>query len=155
MKQGLPPPHGGNNNGHLIKIPTNQREFLKPKGGSKTTHHPKAFLNLTRQRIEEEIVEVRDTIEEIKTALREPRSETSAFTMGSACGTDVALLELNACIATKQQTYLEALLATKRRLEGGTYGRCDSCGHLIETGRLQATPIAKQCLSCKKRNGSR
>ena len=33
----------------------------------------------------------------------------------------------------------------------GSYGRCDSCGQLIEPARLEALPQATLCLECKAR----
>jgi len=33
----------------------------------------------------------------------------------------------------------------------GSYGRCDSCGQLIEPARLEALPQATMCLECKAR----
>ncbi len=34
------------------------------------------------------------------------------------------------------------------RLAAGTYGRCQSCGHPIEAGRLSARPSARTCVAC-------
>jgi RNA polymerase-binding transcription factor DksA len=36
-----------------------------------------------------------------------------------------------------------------RRLQEGTYGKCDACGVLIEKPRLKALPFAKLCLKCQ------
>ena len=38
-----------------------------------------------------------------------------------------------------------------RRIEDGTYGRCEGCGGAIGKMRLQAFPRATLCLTCKQR----
>jgi DnaK suppressor protein len=39
------------------------------------------------------------------------------------------------------------------RIDKGTYGRCESCGAPIPEDRLDARPVARLCLTCKKRAG--
>jgi DnaK suppressor protein len=38
-----------------------------------------------------------------------------------------------------------------RRIEGGTFGRCTSCGERIEPERLDALPYTTMCMDCKRR----
>jgi RNA polymerase-binding protein DksA len=38
-----------------------------------------------------------------------------------------------------------------RRIEGGTYGICRTCGRPISPERLEAIPYADQCIDCKRR----
>lgn len=38
-----------------------------------------------------------------------------------------------------------------RRIDAGTYGRCESCGKQIETERLEAIPYSTLCMDCKRR----
>ena len=54
----------------------------------------------------------------------------------------------------------EGLLETMRevdaaldRIEKGTYGRCESCGDAIPSERLEARPVARLCVACKRRAG--
>ena len=35
------------------------------------------------------------------------------------------------------------------RLQNGTFGSCESCGHAIPLERLKAIPYARLCLGCK------
>ncbi len=44
-----------------------------------------------------------------------------------------------------QETLNEVALAL-RRLEDGTYGRCEVCGEPIEPARLEAMPATKFCI---------
>jgi DnaK suppressor protein len=37
------------------------------------------------------------------------------------------------------------------RIEGGTYGKCETCGNEIDAERLEAIPYATQCIDCKRR----
>jgi DnaK suppressor protein len=39
-----------------------------------------------------------------------------------------------------------------RRMDAGTYGRCERCGEAIEPARLEALPYARLCLDCKRRD---
>ena len=36
------------------------------------------------------------------------------------------------------------------RIEQGTYGRCENCGKDIPVERLEARPVARLCMACKK-----
>ena len=39
------------------------------------------------------------------------------------------------------------------RMEAGTYGQCESCGNTIPPERLDARPVARLCMSCKRLAG--
>jgi DnaK suppressor protein len=39
-----------------------------------------------------------------------------------------------------------------RRMDAGTYGRCERCGQMIGPARLDALPYARLCLECKRRD---
>ncbi len=45
---------------------------------------------------------------------------------------------------------IDAALA---RIDEGTYGSCESCGQPIGDERLDARPVARLCVSCKRRAG--
>jgi DnaK suppressor protein len=52
----------------------------------------------------------------------------------------------------------ELLAQTERvlaKIEGGTYGVCESCGEPIGKARLQAFPRATLCVACKQREERR
>jgi len=38
------------------------------------------------------------------------------------------------------------------KLEAGSYGICDDCGHAIAADRLEALPAASQCVACAAGN---
>lgn len=43
--------------------------------------------------------------------------------------------------------------AALERIERGTYGSCESCGKAIGDERLDARPVARLCVSCKRAAG--
>lgn len=43
---------------------------------------------------------------------------------------------------------LEEVDVAVRRLDDGTYGRCEQCGAAIDTDRLRARPVARHCMLC-------
>lgn len=46
---------------------------------------------------------------------------------------------------------LRAVADALRKLDEGTYGRCDECGAEIDPARLEALPTATRCRACKER----
>jgi len=46
---------------------------------------------------------------------------------------------------------INQLTAALRRVEDGSYGRCERCGRDIEPARLKALPEATTCLACQER----
>lgn len=43
---------------------------------------------------------------------------------------------------------IRVIQSALERIEGGTYGACDSCGEDIGLARLKAVPEATRCVSC-------
>ena len=43
--------------------------------------------------------------------------------------------------------------AAIERMEAGTYGTCENCGKPIGDDRMDARPVARLCLDCKRRAG--
>lgn len=41
--------------------------------------------------------------------------------------------------------------AALSRMEAGTYGTCESCGAEIPDERLEARPVARLCMACKRK----
>ncbi len=59
-------------------------------------------------------------------------------------GIDYSLLEM------KYEQYKDIADAF-RKLQSGAYGLCEECGQEIDIKRLEATPLARFCISCKQR----
>ncbi len=65
-------------------------------------------------------------------------------------GTDNFEQEMSVSLLENQDQILEAIAAAMRRLENGTYGRCELCGKEIPKARLHATPYAPYCIECAR-----
>ena len=57
---------------------------------------------------------------------------------------DLALLQ-------NAERLLEQVRDALRRLDDGTYGKCESCRKPIDPARLEALPYATLCLRCQQR----
>jgi DnaK suppressor protein len=55
--------------------------------------------------------------------------------------------EVQAIVGTLRETLAE-IDAALAKLEQGAYGQCESCGGEIAEARLDAMPMARQCISC-------
>jgi DnaK suppressor protein len=49
------------------------------------------------------------------------------------------------------ELHLAEIETAQRRIDDGTYGRCESCGQSIAPARLEARPIARTCIDCAGR----
>jgi DnaK suppressor protein len=52
-------------------------------------------------------------------------------------------------LAASHQDVLDAL----RKMDEGTYGRCENCNKEIAQERLEAIPSARLCVACKQKAG--
>lgn len=55
--------------------------------------------------------------------------------------------QVGALIA-QARAHLAELEAAEQRLAGGTYGICERCGGAIAPARLEARPVARECIAC-------
>ena len=67
--------------------------------------------------------------------------------------TDQAVAELDNNFLLKlrgrEQKLLKKIDEAISRIDGGTYGICESCGGEINTKRLEARPVTTLCIECK------
>ena len=56
--------------------------------------------------------------------------------------------ELTLSLLGSERTALDQIEAAIRRIEDGSYGRCEKCGGKIPKSRLEAIPYAAQCVRC-------
>jgi DnaK suppressor protein len=63
---------------------------------------------------------------------------------------EVALATLN-----NEESLLGECLAALQRIEGGTFGRCVTCGHAIAAARLEAAPYVRDCIRCARKAESK
>jgi DnaK suppressor protein len=74
---------------------------------------------------------------------------------------DRASLEIDSALTFRIKER-DGMLARKvrdalRKLDEGTFGRCEDCGCMIPEKRLLARPVATRCIQCKEKqeNGER
>jgi DnaK suppressor protein len=117
---------------------------------------------------ERELAEVRQELEAEANGLREDISSAEseiAARLGDAVG-DAGDDSADAGAKTFQREHELALTENARELlaqtervldkiDGGTYGVCESCGEPIGKARLQAFPRATLCVACKQREERR
>jgi RNA polymerase-binding transcription factor DksA len=46
---------------------------------------------------------------------------------------------------------LAAINAALERIDAGTFGSCEECGHDIGRDRLQSVPYSRQCIDCARK----
>jgi RNA polymerase-binding protein DksA len=70
-------------------------------------------------------------------------------------GTDAFEQELTLDLLGNEKKVLEQIDAALKRIEDGSYGRCEECGRNISKARLAAIPYAALCVRCaaKAENG--
>ncbi|MGA2259231.1 MAG: TraR/DksA family transcriptional regulator [Thermoguttaceae bacterium] len=70
-------------------------------------------------------------------------------------GTDAFEQELTLDLLGNEKKVLEQIDAALKRIEDGSYGKCEECGRNITKARLDAVPYAALCVQCaaKAENG--
>lgn len=88
--------------------------------------------------------------------LGEPIESPGQMTYGSqaAAASHVFEQQRDLALRDRSRAELTKVDAALRKLDDGTYGRCESCGLPIAPERLEAIPWAPSCIDCA-RKGSR
>jgi RNA polymerase-binding transcription factor len=105
---------------------------------------------------------IRAQLESLRVELTTECEQTAATAaaagqLGDGAGDD----EVDSGARTSQREQQMSVVATirdrqdqvehaMRRLDGGTYGRCEVCGQPIAPERLAAFPSATTCIGCKR-----
>src|SRR3989344_41682 len=59
-------------------------------------------------------------------------------------------LDRNMALARELESRLSEIVKTKKKIEEGSYGKCDNCSQDIPLKRLQAMPVAVFCINCAR-----
>jgi DnaK suppressor protein len=51
-------------------------------------------------------------------------------------------------VLAKVREELDEVEEAMKRVEDGSYGRCESCGSTLATEELDASPLARRCGAC-------
>jgi len=137
----------------------------KPKKKRKLTTRTLVLKKLASKTSEEErkITLRRFLINKREEIVREAKTEISKYIKGETKQIvdtalddgDWAVVDLSEDISLKQlNTHRENLLKideSLRKLEEGTYGRCEECGEEISEERLKVLPFAIYCRDCQEK----
>ncbi|HXX59233.1 MAG TPA: TraR/DksA C4-type zinc finger protein [Dehalococcoidales bacterium] len=104
-----------------------------------------------KTRLESEKLRLLDEIEQLQAAGRpsDERRDGSPFGKREEEATESQELERRLALERSIKEQLAALENALGKINGGTYGKCESCGKPIEPARLEAIPQARRCLRCK------
>jgi len=87
-----------------------------------------------------------------KTTVKDATGDLSSYSYHMADqGTDNMEREMAFAFASKGSRLLYHLDEALRRIEKGTYGKCQSCSKQIQVARLRAVPHARFCIACKSK----
>jgi len=131
-----------------------QAELPKPKlnqkgYGAEDLSRFKQIILEKRKEILDELEILRNTIMDSTTG--EYTSENPSYSLHMEQGTDAMEREKTFLLASREGKFLNYLDDALQRIEKGEYGRCSTCGKLIEKERLEAVPHAQMCFACKSK----
>jgi DnaK suppressor protein len=129
----------------------------KKKSSNKKQNFSKEDLKKIREelikekaKILEELLRIRD--ESLKKSQKDSSGDLSGYTLHMAdMATDLYDREFSLELAEGERERLYALDDAIKRIDEGTYGRCDMCGGYISRQRLKAMPQAQYCIECQEK----
>jgi len=65
-------------------------------------------------------------------------------------GTDAYMQELSATLLENENYIFDEVVAALKRLDDGTFGRCQECGEGVAAERLEALPYTPFCVRCSE-----
>jgi RNA polymerase-binding transcription factor DksA len=65
-------------------------------------------------------------------------------------GSDTFEQELSLSLLENENQQLAEVVAAVRRIDEGTFGRCEDCSKQISMERLKAVPYARLCIDCAR-----
>jgi len=119
----------------------------KQKYSKEELEHFKSIILEKKKEIIEELDALKENM--MDTTTGEYATENSTYSTHMEQGTDAMEREKTFLFASREGRFLNYLEDALARIEKGDYGRCVTCGKLIEKERLEAVPHASQCLQCK------
>ncbi len=119
--------------------------------GKKDLEYFRDIINEKKKEILEELEVLRDTMMDSTTG--EYTNENPTYSTHMEQGTDTMEREKTFMFASRESKFFNYLEDALKRIETGDYGRCITCGKLIEKERLEAVPHSQQCLTCKLQRG--
>ncbi|MBI4515315.1 MAG: TraR/DksA family transcriptional regulator [Deltaproteobacteria bacterium] len=107
----------------------------------------KALLKSARERLLEMR---RQVLREIDNDLKEGREGTKNDGMDTYdLASEERDREISFILSDREREKLQAIQEALERIEGSSYGICDSCESEIAPARLEAMPFTRLCVSCQ------
>lgn len=76
----------------------------------------------------------------------------SSFNKSSEAASEQIETERQMSLVQRLNMQLAEVEHCLKKIENGTYGKCDDCGQPIPEARLEALPKASHCLACKAKH---
>lgn len=87
----------------------------------------------------------------LKKSPKEATGELSTYRTHIAdLGSDTYQKEIAAYLTTQETQILIKIDKALRKIEEGTYGKCEKCNKNIDEERLETIPYAEFCINCQK-----
>ena len=67
-------------------------------------------------------------------------------------GQEAGELDRNQAMVNTLEKERKDIENTLKKIEAGTYGKCETCSDNINPARLKAMPVASLCISCAKKS---
>ncbi len=104
-----------------------------------------------REQLLEQLTSIKG--ENLSKSQKDSSGDLSGYTLHMAdMATDLYNREFSLELAEGERERLINLEEALKRIEEGSYGRCDSCGGAIPKQRLKVLPQAKYCIKCQEKN---
>ena len=129
-----------------------KKKASNKKGGFTKQELKKIREELVKEKakILEELLRIRG--ESLKKSQKDSSGDLSGYTLHMAdMATDLYDREFSLELAEGERERLYALDDAIRRIDEGTYGKCDMCGCKISKQRLKAMPQASHCIECQEK----
>jgi DnaK suppressor protein len=105
-----------------------------------------------RDKFQAKLLDLRKTIlREIQDDMKEGReSEAGDGRDNYDIASDERDREINLLLGDRERKKLAQIDEALQRLDDGEYGECEECGGEIATGRLDAMPFTRLCVTCQE-----
>jgi DnaK suppressor protein len=119
----------------------------------------KRQLESYRQRLKQLESRLQADAQAVSDQAREPSGGQGAGELSNApmhlgdMGTEEFLQDINATLLENEEFLVSEVHEALRRIDTGTFGRCEGCGQEIARERLDALPYARFCTKCAEAAG--
>ena len=130
---------------------------MAKKSTEKSKHFSKKELEAIRKKLVEKKAQILEELlkircESLNKSLKDASGDLSGYSFHMAdMATDLYDREFSLELAEGERERLYACDAAIKRLDEGTYGKCDDCGCGISKQRLKAVLQAELCIKCQEK----